>query len=137
MLQAPVLLVDDDTRARARLRKLLERPGQSVAEAADAEEAVAILRTREPGTVVVFSLALYNFVMDGNDGLALLRAVANDQALAARHAFVLLTPTPTSVRVTLGHLLDRLRISIVAADSDADILRAAAADAAGRMLVLV
>lgn len=67
-----VLIVDDEAANRTLVRKVLEPQGYDVDEAADGEEALASLATREP------DLILLDLVMPKLDGYAVLRAVKTD-----------------------------------------------------------
>lgn len=64
---ASVLVVDDDTKARERLRRVFEKAGYRALSAADATSALRLLQ-KEPCDLVVIDLAL-----SGVDGLALCR----------------------------------------------------------------
>ena len=68
---APVLLVEDDPRLRQTIRWTLEDEGLAVAEAADAQQALAALRGTPP-TVVVLDYGLPD--MDGGALVDALRA---------------------------------------------------------------
>lgn len=80
------LIVDDDQDTRDILRVVLEDAGYAVTEAADGVQALDALRASASPLVVVLDLDLPRL-----DGIGVLRAVADDAHLAARHAFVLLT----------------------------------------------
>jgi DNA-binding NtrC family response regulator len=74
VIRASVLIVEDDARARASLRALLEDEGYAVIEAADGLEASELLGRGN------LDAALLDIRMPGKDGLAVLRdhAAAND-----------------------------------------------------------
>lgn len=80
------LVVDDDEDTRDVLRAALEDAGYAVAEAADGERALDALRASATPLVVVLDLDLPRL-----DGIEVLRAIAHDKRLAARHAVILLT----------------------------------------------
>jgi CheY-like chemotaxis protein len=83
---ASVLIVEDDKDTRDVLRMVFENEGHVVSEAADGLEALDVLRESASSLVVVLDLDLPRL-----DGIQLLRMVAADPSLAARHAFILLT----------------------------------------------
>jgi two-component system cell cycle sensor histidine kinase/response regulator CckA len=60
-----ILVVDDEKDIRSLVRRLAERAGYEVAEAADAEEALAVLNEGAP------QLMLTDIVMPGMSGLSL------------------------------------------------------------------
>lgn len=67
-----VLVIDDDERLRALLRRYLSDNGFMVTTAADAAEARSTLET------LVFDLLVVDVMMPGEDGLALTRALRAD-----------------------------------------------------------
>jgi two-component system, chemotaxis family, sensor kinase CheA len=84
---AYVLVVDDDADIRASMRTLLEDiGGHTVLEANDGLSALDALRSSEHRLVVLLDL-----LMPAMDGISVLQAVAADESLASRHAFVLVT----------------------------------------------
>jgi CheY-like chemotaxis protein len=83
---ASVLVVEDDKDTRDVLRIVFEDEGYVVAEATDGLKALEVLRASASSLVVVLDLDLPQL-----DGIQLLRMVAEDASLAARHAFILLT----------------------------------------------
>jgi DNA-binding NtrC family response regulator len=85
-MQATVLIADDDEGIRETLRMILDEAGYTVVEVASGEAALAALRTGMPPAVVVL-----DYLMPGLSGQAVLSAVAEDDTLARRHAYLLLT----------------------------------------------
>lgn len=124
----PVCIVDDDEDIRLSLRLLLEDAGYTVFEAADGRAALDLLRRSEDCTVV-----LLDMVMPSGSGLDVLRAVAADDALAAKHALVLVTATPNVQDHEARRLLDRLRVPVVAKPFDIDHLHETVVRAAERV----
>jgi DNA-binding NarL/FixJ family response regulator len=82
-----VALVDDQALVRAGFRALLDSEDDIavVAEAADGEEAVRLVRAERPDVV------LMDIRMPGTDGLEATRRIAEDPALAAVHVVILTT----------------------------------------------
>lgn len=91
---ATVLIIDDDNSIRAVERSALEEAGHSVLEARDGAEALRTLRAAERPLV-----ALVDLMMPGVSGFELLQSVADESALARRHAYVVVTANATSLPV--------------------------------------
>lgn len=91
---ATVLIIDDDNSIRAVERSALEEAGHSVLEARDGAEALRTLRAAEHPLV-----ALVDLMMPGVSGFELLQSVADESALARRHAYVVVTANATSLPV--------------------------------------
>jgi two-component system chemotaxis response regulator CheY len=81
-----LLLVEDDEATRSAVRMVLEEAGHEVFEAPDGRPALDQLRTHPHGLVV-----LLDRNMPRMDGRELLEAMYAEPALAARHAFVLVS----------------------------------------------
>jgi CheY-like chemotaxis protein len=82
----PVLVVDDDQGIREALRDLLEDEGYTVFEAGNGNQALVFLAAHDEPCIV-----LLDRLMPMMDGVATLRAVAEDQTLARRHVYILFT----------------------------------------------
>jgi CheY-like chemotaxis protein len=82
-MASSVLVVDDEDVIRMVMRTILEDAGYAVIEASDGKPALAQLADSQEGMVVVLDLK-----MPGMDGIAVLRALANDEQLANRHAVI-------------------------------------------------
>lgn len=91
---ATVLVVDDDMAIRAAVRATLEFAGHMVREATDGVEALAALREPQSHLVVLVDLR-----MPSMDGFTLLKSVAEDRALAERHAYIVFTADTASLPV--------------------------------------
>lgn len=124
----PVLVVDDDADTRQVLHALLEDTGYAVFLAPDGEPALQRLREHPRGMVVLLDLN-----MPGVDGAAVLRAVAAEPALAARHAFVLLTANAHTFSLAFAQLLSHLAVPVVPKPFDIDQLLAVVDQAARRL----
>jgi CheY-like chemotaxis protein len=102
---AHVLIVDDDADIRLSMRMMLEDiGGHTVLEAADGESGLALLRASEEPLVVLLDL-----LMPGLDGIGVLQAVAADERLAIRHAYVVVT---VSRRARSGDLPESLGVAL-------------------------
>ena len=134
-MDVPVLVVNKDPIARNCMRQMLGDAGYEVMEAEDAESGLAALRMSEHGMVVIFNLVLFNFVMTGTDDIAFLGAAASDRHLAANHGFVIVTPTSEQLKISLGRLIHRLSIPIVAEPFTANDLLDAVAIAERHLLI--
>ena len=121
-----VLIVDDDGDTRLALRMMLEDAGYAVDESGDGGDALARLRARSGGVVV-----LLDYRMPGLDGAAVLAAL--DEGAADRHVFLLMTASPQRVAPDLAIQLARLDVPVVAKPFEMDELLATVARAADRL----
>lgn len=74
---ARVLIADDEPGIRLLLGKLLRGEGHAVAEAADGDEAIALLGTHRPDVVIL------DVIMPGRSGLDVCRLIRADPARRA------------------------------------------------------
>jgi CheY-like chemotaxis protein len=114
---ATVLIVDDDLDTRDVLRLVLEDAGHEVAEAPDGQIALKMLRASAFPLVVILDL-----LMPRLDGVGVLRAVLEDDDLAARHAYLVLTVMTPSRVATSAPLLSALSAPVVYKPFDVDAL---------------
>ncbi|HST87378.1 MAG TPA: response regulator [Ktedonobacterales bacterium] len=119
------LVVDDDQDTRVVLRLMLEDASYTVAEAADGIQTLDALRTSVVPMVVLLDLDL-----PGIDGIAVLRAVADDAHLAARHAFILLTAVQHSRYQAAADVCETLSVPLILKPFNMDTLLDAVATAA-------
>ena len=125
---AHVLIVDDDEDIRVSTRAVLEDiGGHTVFEAPDGLTALNILRTSEQSLVVLLDL-----LMPSLDGIGVLEAVAADEALARRHAYVLIT---VSRRATAKEFPESLALAVpvVPKPYDLEVLLETVAEAHSRI----
>jgi CheY-like chemotaxis protein len=129
-----VLIVDDEDVVRWSVRLALEDVGYTVREARDGREGVADLYfSREP-LVVVLDLRMPTIT-----GADMLRVVAAEPELAARHTYIVLTAQPDALaRLTqtdpqLADLNARLSIPVVAKPFEMEQLLAQVDVAAARL----
>lgn len=94
---ATVLIVDDDEDTRVVIHMALADEGHSIIEVGDGESALDALRQTTSGCVV-----MVDEHMPGTSGAQLLRLIAADPALRARHAFVLMTADTRAATVLQG-----------------------------------
>ncbi|HEX6543474.1 MAG TPA: hypothetical protein VF040_17080 [Ktedonobacterales bacterium] len=113
-MSIPILIVNNDRAARTMMRQSLEAAGHTIMEADDVESGLAILRTSQGAMVTLFTVALFNNIMTGTDGVAFLGAAAWDSRAGHEHAFVIVTPTPEHLEAALGRLLAHLSVPILA-----------------------
>jgi len=85
-----VLVVDDDRDFRQVMRTLLEDAGYTVGEASDGDSALAKLADSNEPMVVLLDL-----LMPRMSGFDVLHALAEDDRLATRHAFIVVTAMVT------------------------------------------
>jgi CheY-like chemotaxis protein len=112
-----ILVIDDDRDIRGLLRYTLQEEGWAVMEAADGREGLDRLRAAGEPLVV-----LLDYRMPYMDGLDVLRAVAEDSALAMRHAYLLITANPYSLPPALPELAGALGVPILGKPFDLDDL---------------
>ncbi len=123
-----VLVVDDHAAIRQILGVVLEEAGYRVYEAADGGPALQRLRaSREPMVV------LLDMQMPGMDGVQVMQAVAADAALAAQHAYVLVTANAKMLPRAFATLLRQLNVPVVPKPFDVDELLEAVAQAVNRL----
>ena len=102
---AHVLIIDDDMDIRLSMRMLLEDiGGHTVLEAPDGIRGLEVLRASEEPLVVLLDL-----LMPGLDGIGVLQAVAADERLATRHAYVVVT---VSRKATMGEFPENLGFTL-------------------------
>ncbi len=124
---AHILVVDDDADTRAMLREVLEDEQYAVAVAPDGEAALAYLRAH-PGPLVV----VLDWKLPGLDGIQVLHAVAGDDTLARRRAFILLTAAVSPAR-RLPPLPPALDVQVMVKPFNLDVFVRAVGDAAARI----
>lgn len=125
---AHVLIVDDDEDIRISMRAALEDVGgHTVLEAADGRAALDVLRASERPLVVLLDL-----LMPRLDGIGVLEAVAADETLATRHAYVLVSVSRRATSLEFPASL-ALAVPIVPKPYDIDALLDAVAQASSRV----
>ncbi len=112
-----VLVVDDDEPTRETLRVILEDAGYAVAEAPDGQAALEMLRSTPYHAIVLFDL-----LMPVLDGIGFLRAVKDDERLAKRHGYILLTANRKALQVDSDGLITSLGVKVVQKPFDVDPL---------------
>jgi CheY-like chemotaxis protein len=108
-LKIPVLVADDDAPIRQLLQSVLEDAGYTVATAADGQQALNYLRDHPDGSVVLLDLH-----MPVMDGLAVLRVVESEPALATRNVFLIVTAEHGGVPPAFRLQVQRLGIPVLA-----------------------
>jgi CheY-like chemotaxis protein len=108
MRSATVLIVEDNEDIRDAIRELLQEEAYTVLEAGDGLTGLALLHLSQVALVV-----LLDYTMPRMDGFAMLRAVAQDTHLRARHSFILLTANDDRLPGEFEHLLAVLHVPIV------------------------
>lgn len=113
---AKVLIVDDDAAIRASVRAALEDEQHAVLEARDGAGALELLQSADAPLVVLVDL-----LMPGVSGFDLLSQVAQDWALADRHAYVVFTANIESLPVVQA-LRSKIVVGGIAKPFDIDTL---------------
>lgn len=81
-----ILLVDDDIEVRDLLHMALEEEGHTVDEAGNGQEALEKLRASSERLVVIL-----DYLMPGMNGLEVLHTIAQDETLAHRHSYIVMS----------------------------------------------
>lgn len=116
---ARVLVVDDDEEFRHTMRLLLEDAEHEVLEVATGADALRHLR--QPRTLVV----LLDLLMPGIDGVEVLRRVAADPDLAARHTYIVVTADSWTFLRAAQPLVEAVGAAVIQRPFDVDTLLAA------------
>lgn len=124
------LIVDDDRAIRESLRLALEGEGYVVAEAADGREALETLRASLYPMVTLVDLRMPRL-----DGEGLMREVLADDALAERHAYMLITANYHSLSRNMLNMLAQLSAPIVPKPFDLDTLLDTVQELADRLVL--
>lgn len=117
-----ILIVNNDSAAREKLRQPLESAGYPILEADNVEDGLAALRASEGAMVTLFKVALFDNAISGTDGIAFLGAASYDARHGSKHMFVVVTPTPDQLQAALGRLLAHLSIPVLAEPFSVDDL---------------
>src|SRR5690348_404741 len=120
-----VLVVDDDDAIRETLRFVLEDAGYNVTEAANGLDALDVLYTSAEPLIV-----LLDIMMPLLSGAGVLGVVAEDERLAERNVFVIVTANTLPFSKPFAMLIDRLNIKVVSKPFDIDDLLGVVAQAA-------
>lgn len=123
-----VLIVEDDNEIRATLAFLLRDAGYTVHEASDGKPALERLRRSRERLVVLLDLR-----MPGVDGVQVMHAVAADDNLATRHAYIVMTANERTFPLEFAALLSRLKVPVIAKPFDIEALLDAVDQAAARL----
>ncbi len=103
-----ILIVDDESDIRSMLREVLEDEGYTVSEAVDGEDGLALLRASAHPLIV-----LLDYRMPRMNGAELLQAVLADPQLASRHAFIFVTANLLVFSPELLQLLKDAAIPVI------------------------
>jgi CheY-like chemotaxis protein len=101
------------------LRLLLEDADHEVLESATGADALE--RLRQPGTLVV----LLDLLMPRIDGVEVLRRIAADPDLAARHAYIVVTADSRTLLTAAQPLVEAVGAAVIQKPFDVDTLLAA------------
>jgi CheY-like chemotaxis protein len=114
-----VLIVEHDTDIRETLRFVLEDEGYGVYEAPNGEWALPLLRQSPKRMVVLLDLN-----SPRTDGRELLAAVAQNDALATRHAYIIMAANEKTLPLAIVTQLTDLQASILTKPFDLEHLLA-------------
>ncbi len=119
------VLVFDDRALNGDLRQELCGSGLQLIDAPDLESGIRLLHESDEPMTALFWVSLENLTLTGLDQAALLGTLLLDERLARRHAFILVTPTPVEVQLSLGNLLERVHVAKLTAPLDRERLLSA------------
>lgn len=133
--QQHVLVVEDDAHVRQALALLLRVAGYTVDEAHDGGPALQRLRESlgEAGERHERLVVLVDWWMPGMNGRQLLEAVAADEVLATRHAYILMTAYVRRFSPDFAAFLQRMHVSVIAKPFGLDTLLYAVVQATARL----
>jgi CheY-like chemotaxis protein len=123
------LVVHDDDDIHETLTELLRDEGYIVQEAPSGAPALAVLHASRGSLVVLLDLQ-----MPGMDGRQVLRVVADHDALARCHAYVLMTANERAFPLAFSTLLTDLRVPILAKPCAIETVLATVARAAASLV---
>jgi CheY-like chemotaxis protein len=114
-MRTSVLVVDDDSDFRRVMRTILEDAGFTVFEASNGTAALAQLaQLAQLADGAYGMVVLLDLLMPGINGLDVLHALAQDEQLATRHAFTVVTATDTrALPVEVLRLLIQLDVPLL------------------------
>jgi CheY-like chemotaxis protein len=121
------LIVDNDTIASRRLRRVLEELGYAVRQEDESAAALALLAGGDSSFVTFLDVELPRNRMSGLDHADLIGEVLRDEHLREQHTYIVITESPDTVAMTLGRLLQQLSIPIIAKPLSMGSVRAAIA----------
>ena len=121
-------MVDDDAAIRETLHQLLEDEGYQVEQAADGIAALDVLRATQRPMIV-----LLDVMMPRLDGLGVLQAVTEDESLAGKHRFVVMTASAAAITGALSQLMRRLNAPALIKPFSIDHLLRLLAEAANQL----
>jgi CheY-like chemotaxis protein len=128
-MAAQVLVVDDDPAIRKMLSEVLMLEGYAVQTAEHGGPALDIMRTSPERLLVLLGL-----VMPCVDGENVLGVVASDEALASRHAIVMMTASARRASTgRVAELRERLGVPLVPVPFTVHQLLAAVEEASARL----
>jgi CheY-like chemotaxis protein len=132
-MQPEILLVADDSAARALLQETLAEAGYVVTEVDDSATALDLLRLnltrKRPHRLVV----LLNMASREKDVTNFLRAIPDDARVALHHAYVLLIPAESPMFQVDARSVPGLSISELRQPCAPEAVRAVVADAASQL----
>ena len=123
-----VLVADDDKDIRETLRAVLEDAGYEVIEAADGKVALNVLHKGNERMVVVLDLQ-----MPKKTGVEVIQDIVEQQRLASRYAFIVITANTQTLPLSFVNLLTELHAPLITKPFDIDPLLAAVANAEERL----
>lgn len=118
-LAKTAIVLDDDSRASATLRRMLQTLGYETQALTDALVALDAVRASDEPVALFFDVEAYGETLDGRGYSSLIGALLADPALTRKHVFAITSATADDVEWTLGKVLDRLDMPVFSKPYDA------------------
>jgi CheY-like chemotaxis protein len=108
-----VLVIDGEPEMRETLRLVLTDEGYAVQTAADMAAGLRALYASRESMTVLLDVVPLRYLSRAQNGLGLLDAVGQDDALLGRHAYVVMSTAPEHVVALAGPLPPHLTVPVV------------------------
>lgn len=128
MAMAKVCVIEDDDAIREIVRDLLADEGYEVSEATNGLEGKQILEDSQERLIVVL-----DYRLPALNGCDLLEIVAQDDALRARHCFIMMSASPAKTVEDCEESIDELNVPVLPKPFDIDELVEAVREAEKRL----
>ena len=102
------LILDNDTAGSSALQRTLDTLGYDARVITDADAALDALRASAEPVALFFDVEARGATLDGQSYAFLIGALLEDQSLAQRHVFAVISASADDVDMALGKLLNRL-----------------------------
>jgi CheY-like chemotaxis protein len=128
-----VLILDDDAVGSEALQHTLDTLGYRTRVMSDADAALDTLRTSPEPVALFFDVEAPGGTLDGQSYTVLIGKLLEDETLASRHIYAVISSSAGEVEWALGKALDRLGAPVFSKPCAATALETYLALARGRM----